>query len=104
MLEPNSEQYVCPSCEESFYPQQKGVKKVLCGEDQICKPPDENYKAPDCKVYYVCSNECAEELESKLSFCTPVSGWKRLMTRIGEVSSESGVASTRVHDLPKDKK
>ena len=104
MLESNSEQYVCPSCEESFYPQQKGVKKVLCGEDQVCYPPNENYKAPDCKVYYVCSNECAKELESKLSVCIPVSGWKRLMTRIGEVSSESGVASTRVHDLPKGKK
>lgn len=103
MSETSQQEYVCAVCGMTFYLQQKGVKLFLCGDDQICRPPDKRYKDPECKIYYFCSDECAEDLKDKISTCRPVSGWKRLMGRIGSIGTEKGIAGSRVHDLYKKK-
>jgi len=92
-------EYTCPACKEKFYLQQKGVRMVLCGEQEICYPPDENYKDPECSVYYFCSNECVEDLKIKVSACERQARWKQLMGKISKVSIEKGLAGKRIHDL-----
>ncbi len=103
MLELSGQELSCSACQGSIYPQHRVVKKVLCGDENICYPPHQKYKAPDCKVYYFCSDNCARELESKLSACTPVPRWKRLMARINEVSKVIGIAGAFSHHLHKSK-
>ncbi len=101
MLEIAAHEHVCPSCQENFYPEQKAVSLVLCGDEHICYPPGKSVKASECKSYYFCSNECADDLESRISSCKPESSFKRFMTRIKNVSIEKGIAGTRIHDLYK---
>ncbi len=103
MLELCAQEFLCPSCRDSVYPQHRVVKKVLCGDENICYPPSKNYSAPDCKVYYFCSDKCARDLESRISACRPVSRWKRLMARINEVSKTGGIAGAWNHHLHKNK-
>jgi len=62
-------------------------------------PPDENYKDPECSVYYFCSNECVEDLKIKVSACERQARWKQLMGKISKVSIEKGLAGKRIHDL-----
>lgn len=97
MLELSAQEYACSSCQERVYPEHKVVKKVLCGDENICYPPSKEYRAPDCQVYYFCSDECARDLESRISVCRPVSRWKRLMARINEVSKAYGIAGAWIH-------
>ncbi len=99
MQETGDQVHSCNYCGENFFLQEKGVKKVLCGEDQVCKPPNESFKAPDCKIYYFCSKECVEKKEQEINTCEHIPGWKRFMDNIGKVSSESEVAGARVHQL-----
>ena len=101
MTESVDQLHSCSHCEERFFLQEKGVKKVLCGGDQVCKPPDEKYNAPDCKVYYFCSNECVEKKEQEINTCERIPGWKRFMDNIGRAGTESEVAGARVHQLKK---
>ncbi|MDW7740467.1 MAG: hypothetical protein SCJ97_10510 [Bacillota bacterium] len=101
MAEQSTQKYECPICGETFYLQEKGVKKVLCGEENVCNPPDEKYKAPDCEIHYFCSDNCAKTKEDSVPSCEPTSNWSRLMSRIGKVSSDCGVAGAKVHDLSK---
>ena len=91
----------CSHCGEKFYLQEKGAKKVLCGGDQVCKPPDEKYHAPDCKVYYFCSSECVEKKEQEINTCERVPGWKRFMDNIGKAGTESEIAGARIHQFKK---
>ncbi len=92
---------VCPLCKESFFPQIKVVSKRFCGEELVCSPPGEDYKAPDCRTYDFCSTDCLEEFKAKLPTCSYVPGWKRYMEKINRASTDSGVAGIRPHDLPK---
>ncbi len=101
MLEMCTQERVCPSCKGSFFPEEKVVHKTLCGEDLVCSPPGEGYKAPDCKTYDFCSEKCLEEYESKLPTCGVVPGWKRYFGRINKVGSSSGIAGARPHQLRK---
>lgn len=101
MQESADQVHNCGYCGEKFYLQEKGVKKILCGEDQVCKPPDENYTAPDCKTYYFCSDECVEKKEQEINTCEHIPGWKRFMDRIGKVGTENEVAGARIHQLKK---
>jgi hypothetical protein len=92
---------VCPLCKKNFFPQAKVVSKRFCGEELICSPPEEDYKSPDCQSYDFCSSSCLEDFTSRLPTCSYVPGWKRLMNRINRVGTESGIAGTRPHNLPK---
>ena len=99
MNEMSTQKITCYHCGASFYLQEKGVKKVLCGDDLVCNPPNENYDAPDCKIYHFCSDDCLDKEEAKLASCELVPRWKRLMKNIGKVSSDCEVAGARVHNL-----
>lgn len=101
MLDLSTQEHICPSCQVNFFPQQKAVKKVLCGDDHLYTPKSKKYQVPECKIYYFCSQECANELESKVSSFSPPPRWKRFMARIGRVSAAGGIAGARCHDLPK---
>jgi len=103
MSEPGMEEYKCPVCGISFYLQQQGVKIYLCDEEQICYPPDDKYtdKNPECKIYYFCSEVCAEEKLNSISVCKPRSSWQKYMSKINTVSKETGIAGARVHNLDK---
>jgi len=101
MQETGDQVHSCNYCGENFFLQEKGAKKVLCGEDQICKPPDEKYNAPDCKVYYFCSSECVEKKEQEINTCERVPGWKRFMDNIGKAGTESEIAGARIHQFKK---
>ncbi len=96
-------EYKCPVCKEVFYLQQKGVKLYLCGDEQICYPPDEKYqkKNSECGIHYFCSEQCAEEKLSSIPACELKPGWQKYLTRIGSVSKENGIAGARVHDIDK---
>ncbi len=101
MLELCPQDIVCPSCQSNFFPQNKVVSKTFCGEELICSPPGENYKAPDCRVYDFCSDQCLAEFERELPTCSIMPRWKRLMGRISKVSRASGIAGVRTHNLHK---
>jgi len=101
MYSSNKQEIECPSCKKSFFPEHQVALKTICGEELNCTPPGEKYKAPDCEIYEFCSNECAYEFAAKLPTCVYVPGWKRLMLKINKVSSESGIAGTKTHELHK---
>lgn len=102
MIDLCGQELVCSLCREPVYPEHRVVKKIFCGDENICYPPTGNYRAPDCKVYYFCSDQCAHELESRISACRPVSRWRRLMARINAVSKAGGIACAYKHYLHKD--
>jgi ribosomal protein L24E len=99
MLELSMHERECPSCKQNFYPQSKVVLKTFCGDEQLCIPPGGKYSAPDCKIYYFCSDECVKDFESSVPLCKPVPRWKRLMQRISKVSHAAGIAGARCHQL-----
>lgn len=101
MLDSGNYEKVCPSCKEVFYPADNVAKKTFCGEEFACLPSGEKHNAPDCQVYHFCSEECLEKYISKVPACTYVPGWKRLMEKISKVSSSSGIAGSRQHNLHK---
>lgn len=94
----------CRFCKKRFFPEEKVVRKVFCGEELVCVPPGESYDAPDCRVYEFCSEECLDNFSSQAPTCTYVPGWKRLMDKISKAGSASGITGTRLHHLHKSKK
>ena len=102
MLELSPQERVCMSCKQSFYPEKKVVSKTFCGEEQVCLPPGKSYRAPDCRTYDFCSDECLADFERKLSTCRSVPRWKRLMKKIYRAGYDSGIAGARCHDLHKN--
>jgi hypothetical protein len=99
MFETNIDQKVCPSCKKGFYSEEGVICKTFCGDEGLCKPPEAGYKDDECRTYHFCSEKCAEKFESNTPTCNYVPGWKKLMGKIGEVSSSTGVKGARPHQL-----
>lgn len=104
MFESNRHEKVCPSCQKEFYPENRVVHRTICGEDSLCSPIEGSKKDSDCHVYDFCSEECVKDYTEKLPECTYTPGWKKLMGKINRVSSASGVAGCRTHNLHKHSK
>jgi hypothetical protein len=101
MTDLNAHEKDCPSCKKRFYPQDRVVHKTFCGEEEVCAPPGEKYRAPDCRVYDFCSEECVVKFESESPTCDYVPAWKRFMGKINKTGSSSGIAGVRPHEMYK---
>ncbi len=103
MLQTTDEK-VCPSCKNIFYPQESVVCRTFCGEENLCAPPEESYRDSDCKVYHFCSEICAENFEKATPTCSYIPAWKKLMAKIDKVSGLNGVKNIRPYQLYKNSK
>ncbi len=101
MFESNRHEKCCPHCKKEFYPENSVVHKIVCGDESECSPVKESGKDSDCRVYNFCSESCAGKYFEELPACTYTPGWKKLMGKINKVSSASGIAGRRVHNLHK---
>ncbi len=104
MFEMNSGEKVCPLCKNIFYLEEGVVNKTFCGEEDICSPPEGDYKGSECKTYYFCSEKCAQEFEKATPTCVYTPGWKKIMANIEKVGSSIGLKSARPYQLQKSRK
>lgn len=101
MYETNRHEKTCPLCKKEYYPENKVVHKVVCGDNEPCKPVEDDSADNDCKVVDFCSEKCASEYTAQLPKCEYTPAWKKYMGKINEMSKSSGVAGCRTHQLHK---
>jgi hypothetical protein len=104
MFETNIGENVCPLCKNTFYLEEGVVCKTFCGEENICSPPEEGFKGSECKTYYFCSENCAQEFEKSTPTCVYMPGWKKMMANIERVGRSTGLKGARPHHLHKSSK
>lgn len=90
MSETPSLEVNCPACGKSFYPHVRVKEKVLCGKEKT-PPEDKNYDPSDCRLYYICSIECAEDLEKNQAPESQKSRIQEFLEKVGDASSQCGM-------------
>jgi len=88
MSETPSPEVACPTCGKSFFPHLRVEEKVLCGKE---KTPSTGKSSSDCKLYYICSPECVENLEKNQASEERKSRIKKFLEKIGDASTRCGV-------------
>ena len=100
MTEHPSPEVNCPTCGKSFSPHLRARERVLCGPE---KTPlaGKDFNPSDCKLYYICSPECAERLDKEQGTEPQKSRIKEFLERIGDASTRCGVDENDVCNLIK---
>jgi len=98
MSETPSPEVTCPTCGKSFSADECADKKVLCGKEKI---PPTGKSTSDCKLYYICSPECVENLEKKQTSISEEqkSRITKFLEKIGSASTRCGVDENDICQL-----